>query len=78
MKKLTIHVAFVSILFSGIIKASNNFNEFEKINISQLNEQNSHTIKLKMNYAGNTVISNSDLNILENNEILLGQECMAQ
>ncbi len=70
MKKLTISAAFVSVLFSGTIEASDNFNEFEKVNVYQLNEHNSNTIKLKMNYAGNSFISNSDLKILENNEIL--------
>lgn len=70
MKKLTICTAIISILFSETITASNNFNGFEKVQIHQLKVNQPNTLKLKMNYAGNTFISKSDLEDLQDNKIL--------
>ncbi|MFL2582654.1 MAG: hypothetical protein ACJ0QJ_05810 [Flavobacteriales bacterium] len=70
MKKLTTCLAFVSILFSGTGIASNQFDEYEKVHIHQLKTKQPNTIKLKMNYAGNTFVSKSNMNALQNNEIL--------
>ena len=70
MKKLTTYVAIVSILFSQTITASDNFDEFEKIQIHQLKTNQTNTLKLKMNFAGNTFISKSDLEDLQDNKIL--------
>ena len=70
MKKLTTYIAIVSILFSQTITASDNFNEFEKIQIHQLKTNQTNTLKLKMNFAGNTFISKSDLEDLQDNKIL--------
>lgn len=70
MKKLTTCLAFVSIFFSGTGIASNQFDEYEKVYIHQLKTKQPNTIKLKMNYAGNTFVSKSNMNALQNNEIL--------
>ena len=70
MKKLTAYLAFVSIFFSGKGIASNQFDEFEKVHIHQLKTKQPNTIKLKMNYAGNTFVSKSNMKALQNKEIL--------
>ena len=67
MKKLILSSLLVSLLFTGTLTASN---EFEKARIHQLTPKQPNTIKLKMNFAGNTFISKSAMIALQNKEIL--------
>ena len=70
MKKLIPYLTLITTLFTGTLAASNQFDEYEKVHIHQLKTKQSNTIKLKMNYAGNTFVSKSNMNALQNNEIL--------
>ena len=70
MKKLIPYLTLITTLFTGTLGASNQFDEYEKVHIHQLKTKQPNTIKLKMNYAGNTFVSKSNMNALQNNEIL--------
>ena len=70
MKKLIPYLTLITTLFTGTLAASNQFDEYEKVHIHQLKTKQPNTIKLKMNYAGNTFVSKSNMNALQNNEIL--------
>ena len=70
MKKLIPYLTLITTLFTGTLAASNQFDEYEKVHIHQLKAKQPNTIKLKMNYAGNTFVSKSNMNALQNNEIL--------
>ncbi|MBO73601.1 MAG: hypothetical protein CMD35_08310 [Flavobacteriales bacterium] len=70
MKKLIPYLTLITTLFTGTLGASNQFDEYEKVHIHQLKTKQPNTIKLKMNYAGTTFVSKSNMNALQNNEIL--------
>ena len=70
MKNLIPYLTLITTLFTGTLAASNQFDEYEKVHIHQLKAKQPNTIKLKMNYAGNTFVSKSNMNALQNNEIL--------
>ena len=70
MKKLILSSTLVSLILTGTLTASNKFEEFEEVRIHQLTPKQPNTIKFKMNFAGNTFISKSDMIALQNKGIL--------